>query len=223
MKRVWRPLIVLLLSILKIPDGWYRKSLSLSSLDRDEEALEALDRALALDPQDADFWSWRGYIFGFQARDEEALKALGHAQTLTSGRPFQIVQFLEKHFSKIVNRSKKILASFDHALTLDPNNATAWCLKGICFRNLDRDEEALEALDHALTLDPNNAAAWYLKGVSLIDIDQEQNKRISVDSEDIPTSSSSTNIILRKVDVLRALTKEKEARKAESKAKKHGI
>src|SRR5205823_2811398 len=153
MKRLWRPLIVLWLSILKIPDGWYRKSLSLSglnryeealealdhalaldpqdayswyrkslslsSLDRDEEALEALDRALALDPQDADFWSWRGYIFGFQARDEEALKALGHAQTLTSGRPFQIVQFLEKHFSKIVNRSKKILASFDHALTLD--------------------------------------------------------------------------------------------------------
>src|SRR5207245_2393063 len=131
--------------------AWYRKSLSLSSLDRDEEALEALDHALALDPQDADFWSWSGYIFGVLDRYEEALKALGHAQTLTSGRPFQIVQFLEKHFSKIVNRSKKILASFDHALTLDPNNATAWCLKGICFRNLDRDEEALEALDHALT------------------------------------------------------------------------
>ena len=98
-----------------------------------------------------------------------------------------------------------------------------WYRKSLSLSGLNRYEEALEALDHALTLDPNNAAAWYLKGVSLIDIDQEQNKRISVDSEDIPTSSSSTNIILRKVDVLRALTKEKEARKAESKAKKHGI
>src|SRR5947207_1891238 len=82
MKRLWRPLIVLWLSILKIPDGWYRKSLSLSGLNRYEEALEALDHALALDPQDAYSWYRKSLSLSILDRDEEALEALDHALTL---------------------------------------------------------------------------------------------------------------------------------------------
>src|SRR5260221_4678570 len=120
-----------------------------------------------------------------------------------------------------LDRNQEALVALDHTLALEPNNAAAWYLKGICFSRLNRNEEALVALDHTLALDPNNAAAWYLKGVSLIQIDLAQSRTTLVTSDDVLTPASSTNIIHRKVDVFRALGKEKEARRAESKSKKH--
>ena len=59
------------------------------------------------------------------------------------------------------------LASFDRALALDENDASAWNDRGIALGNLGRHEEALASYDRALALDGSNAGAWYNQGSAL--------------------------------------------------------
>jgi tetratricopeptide (TPR) repeat protein len=73
----------------------------------------------------------------------------------------QLSQFKEK-----VNNSQEF---YDELVASDPNNATAWCLRGMYYNdNYDQYDEALQSADRALELNPEYGLAWYLKGVILL-------------------------------------------------------
>ncbi len=52
------------------------------------------------------------------------------------------------------------LEAFDQAAGLKPDNALAWCGKGIALVRLGRLWEALEAFDKAINLDPERPGVW---------------------------------------------------------------
>jgi len=54
----------------------------------------------------------------------------------------------------------------DEAIKINPNDAVAWSIKGICLNFLHCYEEALACCEKAISLDPNNASAWYNKASS---------------------------------------------------------
>jgi tetratricopeptide (TPR) repeat protein len=58
---------------------WMNKGASLSNLGRSEEALACYDRALAINPQDAEAWSNKGNALGALGRSEEALACYDRA------------------------------------------------------------------------------------------------------------------------------------------------
>ncbi|WP_298665881.1 tetratricopeptide repeat protein [uncultured Methanofollis sp.] len=60
------------------------------------------------------------------------------------------------------------IADLDREIEADPENATAWCTKGMYLNNIDGQYNAsLECYDRALALDPDYALAWYAKGIAL--------------------------------------------------------
>ena len=55
--------------------AWHRKGIELGKLGRHDEALQAIDKALELNPDVSNAWYNRGIIFDNLGRYEEALQA----------------------------------------------------------------------------------------------------------------------------------------------------
>lgn len=64
------------------------------------------------------------------------------------------------------------IASFAHALTLDPYHDKAWLEQGCAFAALKRHEAAISCYDMALALHSENAFGWNMRGVSLHKLDR---------------------------------------------------
>jgi tetratricopeptide (TPR) repeat protein len=64
------------------PAAWGNRGELLWRLERYDESLEALDRAIQLDPDLADAWYNRGEALKAQGRDEEADVAYARAKEL---------------------------------------------------------------------------------------------------------------------------------------------
>lgn len=62
------------------------------------------------------------------------------------------------------------LESFDKAIAINPDSATAWSYRGSALLSLDRYSEAIDSYDKAIAINPNYAAAWYNRGNALMEL-----------------------------------------------------
>ncbi|MFA4848724.1 MAG: tetratricopeptide repeat protein [Methanoregula sp.] len=68
-------------------------------------------------------------------------------------------------FAENVNASR---IYYDTLVQSDPNNSTAWVIRGMYYNNaFNQYEEALRSYNRSLELDPDNGLAWYAKGTTL--------------------------------------------------------
>jgi len=65
------------------------------------------------------------------------------------------------------NLFKEGLQALNNAISIDPNNAITWGLKGMAFNYLDQYNDSILALDRSITLNPNDADIWEAKGLAL--------------------------------------------------------
>jgi tetratricopeptide (TPR) repeat protein len=128
--------------------SWISKGSSLANLDRQEEALNCLDNALAIDPLNHIAWSNKGTVLVRLGRLAEAIACF---DKLLAVDPRDLIAWNEK----------------DQALAIDPHDALAWNNKGRALAHLGRLEEGISCYDQALRIDPQDATAWYNKGATL--------------------------------------------------------
>ena len=121
-------------------EGWYKKSQELFQNASYEESVEALNRAIELDPQNATLW------------DAKA-SSLGIAASFDGNR----------------SQYNESLKAQDKAIELDPGNSTLHIHKGFFIarlaelsghKNESLYEEAIKEFDEAVELDPKNEEAW---------------------------------------------------------------
>src|SRR5262249_12348673 len=62
------------------------------------------------------------------------------------------------------------VASFDHAVRINPRAAESWSNRGNILGELGRFDEALASFDRALAIDPGHADAWYNRGVAFSEL-----------------------------------------------------
>jgi hypothetical protein len=65
-------------------------------------------------------------------------------------------------------RYNESLAAYRDALTIDPNDASAWSGTGDSLYASGNYADAVDAYDHLIRLDPADDAAWYRKGNALL-------------------------------------------------------
>jgi len=82
------------------------------------------------------------------------------------------IELLLKKGRAYANRTKykEARAYYDKAISLDPSNPEAWCLRAATFIETDRNEEALRDCERALALNQNYAGAWSNKGYALYNL-----------------------------------------------------
>jgi tetratricopeptide (TPR) repeat protein len=158
---------------------WVEKGRCLNSLERYDEALECLEKAIEIDSNYARAWAHRGDVLESLKRYDEALVSYDRAIELDEYHPW--------HWAKrgyLLNNLKhyeEALESFDMAIELDDNDPWDWASRGDVLDNLKRYEEALESYDRALELDANYQWAWANRGDVLSHLKRYDEALVSYD------------------------------------------
>ncbi len=126
------------------------------------EAKQSLDRALELEPDNAQLWQFlaeyyitqAGYHQGDQALriqyEDSALKTIDRAIFFDPHNP--ALYKTKITFCERLYKYENGLESADNLVQLTPDDPEAWLKRGRLLNYLDRLEEALESYNHALTL-----------------------------------------------------------------------
>jgi tetratricopeptide (TPR) repeat protein len=131
-------------------DYWFDRCYELTG----EEALEACDNAIAIDPNDASIWYNRGTLLMTElGRYEDAVASFDQALEIN---PNYLAAWDNRGVALgQLGRYKDALASHDRALEIDDKHARVWQNRGVTLFLLQRYEEALTAFERAIELDPN--------------------------------------------------------------------
>jgi predicted TPR repeat methyltransferase len=136
--------------------------------DRPAEALEAVDRMLALQPGDAIAWNNRGGILVRLGRLAEALASFERAVSL---KP-DFLEALVNSGTMLVEmkRPEEAVKAMDAALAIDNSVAAAWNNRGNALLAMKRFEEAIESYDKALALRPGFPQAEDNRASALLEL-----------------------------------------------------
>jgi protein O-GlcNAc transferase len=139
----------------------------LTSLGRDEEALESCRKAIAIKPDYVEVH----YNAGM------ALRALGRTmrRSRTSTARWRSIRITTRRTTtaavlEALNRIDEALACYDRALALVPDFTEARNNRGRILFGLDRGDDAIENFTIAIRINPRDAEAWYQRGRHLLDL-----------------------------------------------------
>src|SRR5260221_666002 len=120
-------------------------------------AIEWIDRAIAIHPNNPEFFYNHGNALGTLKRFDEAIASYDRALAI---KPDYAEALNNRGLALVaLKRFEDALASYDRALAIRPDYADALYNRGHALRNLKRSEEEIANYDRALALRPDYAEA----------------------------------------------------------------
>lgn len=139
---------------------WIEKGDELFENGSYEEALDALNNATDIDPQNAMAWLTKASILGPKlGRYNESLEACDEAIHINPDDA-DAWRLRGVILMNLRRPAEEALAAFDEAIELDPLNAFMWIEKGNVLLEMGSYEEAFDAYDEATEIDPENGSLW---------------------------------------------------------------
>jgi tetratricopeptide (TPR) repeat protein len=134
------------------PEIWTQRGIALSRLDREEEAIDSLDKALALDQQNEVSWIEKGICLRFLDKATESLNAYGKAIEINPGN-FQTWNYMGISYS-ILKDWQNAANCYEKALAIRNDFMPAYHNLGGVLVGIGKYQEALATYDSALKTDP---------------------------------------------------------------------
>lgn len=165
--------------------AWNQQGVALTGLQRYEEALGSLNRALAINGEDDRAWTNKAVAFWYMGRYEEALSASQRAVSLNPSST--LAWFNYGRVLTTLGEFEASLAAYQNALRgdryLEDSSlfSTIWVNLSAVFWRMERYEDSIEAANNALTLNPDQPDAWYNRGLS--DLALQQYRKAALDFE----------------------------------------
>lgn len=178
-----------------IPEGqltandWFIRGLNSQNNEEYYEAISYYNSAIKLNPNDAVYYSNRGYVKGKLAQYKEALKDYDMSIKLDPNVALSYNNL--GHAKSKLKRAEEALKDYEMAITLDPNKALYYSNRGAIKGELKQYEEAIKDFDMAIKLDLNDAAYYGNRGFTLIklqrynDAIKDFDKAIKLDPKDV--------------------------------------
>ncbi len=159
--------------------AYYNKGIVLFELKRYQASLESFEKAIELNKNDGDYWSYKGDVLNELGRHEDASKfyeiSIRVYEISISSNPSYSTYWSGKADALFsLKRYEEALISYETAINLDSNDPENWLGKGNALVELKRHQEALEAYDRAINLDSNNSEYWLNKGNLLLELKRYQ-------------------------------------------------
>ncbi len=116
--------------------NWYNKGIALYGQGKYDEAIQAFDEAIEINPQNADTWNNKGTALANLGKYDEAIQAFNEAIALDP-------KYAYAWYSKgnaLVNLGKydEAIKAYDKAIEINPRDARAWNNKGYALKMLGR-------------------------------------------------------------------------------------
>lgn len=122
-----------------------------------DEALAEFDKAIDLDPNNAQALNGRGLLHQAEKQHQLAIGDFTAANGLT---PQQAEPLLGRAISYLaLDKAKEAAADLDEAAQADPQNAQIWTTRGLAYERLGDETKAAESYGHAIELRPKDEAA----------------------------------------------------------------
>ena len=115
---------------------WCKKGMGLCKIKSYNEALDAFNRALELNPSNGKALYNKGIVLRWLGKTDEAKLYI-----------------------------EKAVEIFDNKIKANPENSRFWYNKGIALRDLEKYKEALDAFERAIEINPSFTKAWIGKGI----------------------------------------------------------
>jgi tetratricopeptide (TPR) repeat protein len=128
-------------------------------LNRQDQALDRLDEALGLWPQDRQLMASRAHLLAQQGRRTDALAQCN--ALVATGRAHAADWFNRGFLQENLGQLEGAEHSFRQALALNPAMDGAWYGLGLVLIRQERLDEALQALQRTAELQPLGPHAWY--------------------------------------------------------------
>jgi len=143
----------------------YQKSLLLSELDRNQEALQSIENALKIEPKNIDYISQKADVLHDLEKFREAL--LLYAK-ITKEDPENILAWhTQCDILSHLGMHEESLKAAEMTVKLDPYDPVSWYNKADSLYDLERYKDAINSIDKALKLDPKDNEFLLLKGKCL--------------------------------------------------------
>lgn len=121
------------------------------------EALAEFEKALALDPYNAQALYGRGLIYQGDKQHEKAVEDFTAAHGLTPQRAEPLVARAASYLA--LDKVKEAVTDLDEAVQADPNSATGWSYRGQAYERLGDKDKAKASYSRALAIRPRDDAA----------------------------------------------------------------
>jgi tetratricopeptide (TPR) repeat protein len=177
-------------------NAWYDRGRVLGSLQRFEEAVASFDKTIELQPNAQYAWAYRGEALAGMQQYQQAMDSYAKATQIdpTYQRAWNAPIILERKWREykkaiasgdlvlqtklrqsdswyyrtaFLSDTQDILASYDKALQINPDNIDAWNDRGNYLKKIGRYQEAIAAYDQAIQVNPKFGWAWYNRGNAL--------------------------------------------------------
>jgi Tfp pilus assembly protein PilF len=130
---------------------------NLARSGKTEEALAEFEKALALDPYNAQALYGRGLLYQGEKQHEKAIEDFAAAHGLTPQRAEPLVARAVSYLA--LDKVKEAVTDLDEAVQADPNSASAWSHRGLAYERLGDKDKAKTSYARALTIRPRDDAA----------------------------------------------------------------
>ncbi|MDJ1185653.1 tetratricopeptide repeat protein [Roseofilum casamattae] len=135
--------------------AWIKSSLKHQQQGNWRQAMQAVEKAIALDENYGIAWGIKGDLFFRQNRFNQAILAYDRATALN---PNDEQAWYNRGMTEFkLERFESALSNFERSLELDPNLFPAWKNKAIALFNVGRYAETLAACDRALQMQPEDS------------------------------------------------------------------
>lgn len=151
-------------------DYWNNLAISLESIERYDEALNAYDHALDMEPDSAHAWSNKGALLGRLRRYKEAMVCQNKALDIDAH--FAYAWHGQGRVLVGLKRYHEAVKAFDRALEVDPAFSAALGAKGHALELAGLCEDALRCYKDVIEMDWINAEAFAGMGRCLHELDR---------------------------------------------------
>jgi len=135
-------------------ENWYKTGKAFQEKGDYAGAIEAYDKAIALDPKNPSYWNHKGASFLVLEKYEESIEAFDKSIEFSSrkGTAAAGSLFGKGRALSALGRYDEAVVAFDETIALYPDQATAWNGKGEALASQGKFAAAIEAYDKAIAL-----------------------------------------------------------------------
>ncbi|NJL52575.1 MAG: tetratricopeptide repeat protein [Hydrococcus sp. SU_1_0] len=144
-------------------DAYRCESGALQALQQFAPALESLDQALSISPDNPADWMAQGELRYALGQYQPALESFNKAAELRKAQNLLPSVLLYNNRALVqleLGNHQLALKDVETALNLDANYTTAWSNKGLILEAVGRDQESLTAYNQAIEIDPDDYTVW---------------------------------------------------------------
>jgi adenylate cyclase len=155
------------------PVGWFKKGYALRYSDKkNQEAMNAFDKAIEIDPNFARAYAGRAAIYNDWGQHQEALRESEQAIKLDPNLAWGFHTRGWAHIGLL--NYQKAIEDLNKAIELDPNYVYAYCHRSWAYFLSKNYHEALEDANRAVELAPEFSIAYFRKGMALASLKKLQ-------------------------------------------------